>query len=55
VEVSVADNGIGFDLQKVQMNGLGLRILKYRSSVIGGELKIRSLEPGCCVSCRVAR
>mgnify|MGYP005844979923 CR=1 FL=1 len=55
VEVAVTDNGIGFDPQKVHMNGLGLRILKYRSSVIGGELRIRSLDPGCCVSCRIAR
>lgn len=55
VEVEVTDNGIGFNPQKVYLNGLGLRILKYRSSVIGGEFKIRSLNPGCCVSCRVAR
>jgi DNA-binding LacI/PurR family transcriptional regulator/signal transduction histidine kinase len=55
VEVMVADNGIGFNPQSVQTKGLGLRILKYRSSVIGGELRIRALDPGCCVSCRVVR
>lgn len=55
VEVSVTDNGVGFNPLLVQANGLGLRILKYRSSVIGGELKISSQEPGCSISCRVAR
>ncbi|AEJ18473.1 histidine kinase [Gracilinema caldarium DSM 7334] len=55
VEVMVADNGIGFNPQRVQTVGLGLRILKYRSSLIGGELRIRALDPGCCVSCRVVR
>ena len=34
---------------------MGLHILKYRASVIGGELRIRSKDDGTTVTCRVAR
>ncbi|OHE66167.1 MAG: hypothetical protein A2001_09935 [Treponema sp. GWC1_61_84] len=59
VTVEVADDGIGMGELSPALRrgtlGMGLRIMKYRASVIGGELRIRSKDRGSVVSCRVAR
>ena len=53
--VEVSDDGIGIPAEAGSDGGMGLQILKYRASVIGGELRIRSRERGTVVSCRVPR
>ncbi len=53
--VEVSDDGIGIPAEAGGDGGMGLQILKYRASVIGGELRIRSRERGTVVSCRVPR
>ncbi len=53
VQIEVADDGVGMTAKGKQ--GMGLRIMKYRASVLGGELRIRSRDEGTLVSCRVAR
>lgn len=55
VQVEVADDGIGIPQRMKSGRGMGLRIMKYRASVIGGELRIRSKDRGSIISCRVAR
>ncbi|MCX7027755.1 MAG: substrate-binding domain-containing protein [Spirochaetes bacterium] len=55
ITVEVGDNGIGIPHGALEEGGMGLQIMKYRASVIRGELRIRSLDSGASVSCRVAR
>jgi len=55
VTVEVSDDGVGIPAEADGDGGMGLQILKYRASVIGGELRIRSKERGTIVSCRVPR
>jgi len=55
ITVEVADNGVGIPQGAQEEGGMGLQIMKYRASVIGGELRIRSKETGTTISCRVAR
>jgi signal transduction histidine kinase len=56
ITVEVADNGVGIPQGGAQEEGgMGLQIMKYRASVIGAELRIRSKETGTTVACRVAR
>lgn len=40
--VSVADNGKGFDIDKLESNGLGLKNLESRSALMGGSYKLNS-------------
>lgn len=48
LSVMIVDNGIGFDTESVQQNGLsvGMRSMHLRVEKIGGYLKIES-EKGC--------
>lgn len=55
VQVEVEDDGVGIGENKRNGLGMGLRIMKYRASVIDGELRVRSKGVGTSVSCRVAR
>jgi DNA-binding LacI/PurR family transcriptional regulator/signal transduction histidine kinase len=55
ITVEVSDDGIGIPSEIEGNGGMGLQILKYRASVIGGELRIRTRERGTVVSCRVPR
>jgi signal transduction histidine kinase len=55
VTVEVRDDGVGMDDGAREEGGMGLHILKYRASVMGGELRIRSNGQGTAVTCRVAR
>ena len=38
----VTDNGIGFAGESEDDSGMGLRIMKYRASMVGASLEIRS-------------
>lgn len=55
VTAEISDDGIGMPSGDHDDGGMGLHILKYRASVIGGELRIRSKDDGTTVTCRVAR
>lgn len=55
VAVEVSDDGVGMPSGARDEHGMGLHIMKYRASVIGGELRIQSKERGTTVMCRVAR
>lgn len=46
--LTVRDNGAGFDERKTTP-GLGLRIMRYRARLLGGELEIRSDDEGTTV------
>jgi signal transduction histidine kinase/DNA-binding LacI/PurR family transcriptional regulator len=53
--VEVSDDGVGLPPLGREGNGMGLHILKYRASVVGGELRIRTRETGTSVTCRIPR
>jgi signal transduction histidine kinase len=55
VSVEVSDDGVGIPPFAREESGMGLHILRYRASVIGGELRIRSHETGTTISCRIPR
>lgn len=45
VEIAIRDNGIGFDMEKVESHRMGLRIMQERAAVIGADLRVVS-KPG---------
>lgn len=52
-ELVVEDNGGGLPVDAATRGGMGLRIMRYRAGVIGGELKIEpGREGGTVVVCR---
>lgn len=53
IVVSVADNGRGFGA-KPPLHGMGLRIMNYRSKMVGGDFTIEECGSGARVSCRVS-
>ncbi len=59
VVLQIIDNGIGLDPRLISGgqsagNGIGLRIMKYRASVLGGELHIsRNVTHGTTVCCTI--
>jgi len=54
--LAVRDNGKGFDWEKTDRTGMGLRIMKYRAHSLGGIVKISSkLSHGTEVRCTVPR
>ncbi|MCE9557034.1 MAG: PAS domain S-box protein [Planctomycetes bacterium] len=56
VQVSVADDGRGFDLDAVHKDGMGLRIMRHRCGLLGGRLTFeRVAKGGTLVSCHVER
>jgi signal transduction histidine kinase/DNA-binding LacI/PurR family transcriptional regulator len=55
VTAEVSDDGCGIPAGASDEGGMGLHILKYRASVIGGELRIRSNDSGTTISCRIPR
>ncbi|HSG69212.1 MAG TPA: hypothetical protein VLA12_02290, partial [Planctomycetaceae bacterium] len=51
--LQIADDGTGFDVTK-QTEGLGLKTMQYRASLIGASLKVSPVETGgTLVTCRV--
>jgi two-component system sensor kinase FixL len=48
----VADHGVGFPKEGAENGGMGLQIMKYRASMIGGSLEIRPANgKGTAVVC----
>ncbi|WP_312994785.1 sensor histidine kinase [Chryseobacterium flavum] len=43
-ELKIRDNGKGFDLSKIQSNGIGLTNMKNRAKIIGADFHIESYE-----------
>ncbi|HBA83894.1 MAG TPA: hypothetical protein DCZ95_07370 [Verrucomicrobia bacterium] len=51
--LSITDDGLGMPEDAAQKGGMGLRIMQYRSSIVGGVLEIRNRPEGgtevkCC-------
>lgn len=42
IELAVTDDGSGFDRRAVQSMGLGLKIMRFRAQMIGGDLAVES-------------
>ena len=54
IMLSISDNGIGINCDDASADGLGLGIMKHRSSIIGGTAEITSSpEGGTLVRCRI--
>ena len=53
VRLVIHDDGHGFDSSASHEQGMGLRILRHRSQLIGGSLAITSTSTGTVVSCEV--
>jgi len=52
--LTIANNGVPFPDMQGRSTGMGLRIMNYRASLIGGELSIKAGHPdGTLVTCRV--
>jgi len=45
LEAEVKDNGIGFDTSQVRSGGFGMRTMRERAEILGGELSVKS-TPG---------
>jgi signal transduction histidine kinase len=51
--LSIADDGVGLPEGFGNQGGLGMQIMRYRASVIGGTLELqRGSDGGTVVSCR---
>jgi PAS domain S-box-containing protein len=56
LRLSIRDNGRGFVPEQTSETGMGLRIMRYRASSVGGRLTIESHpEKGTMVECLVPR
>jgi signal transduction histidine kinase len=54
VSLTIQNNGVPFPDLQVRSTGMGLRIMNYRASLIGGSLSIKaSGSEGAVVTCRV--
>jgi signal transduction histidine kinase len=51
VTLTISDNGAGLPADAVQHQGMGLRNMKYRASMIGGSLHLEPGPPGAIVTC----
>jgi PAS domain S-box-containing protein len=52
LELSVSDDGAGFDVGRTHSHGMGLKIMKYRARMIGGTIEVRRRRPiGTRVKC----
>jgi two-component system CheB/CheR fusion protein len=53
--LTVSDDGVGITPKARQRNGIGLRLMRYRASLIGGHLQIRPADKkGTLVSCTLS-
>ncbi|WP_299108207.1 ATP-binding protein [uncultured Tenacibaculum sp.] len=43
IEIKAEDNGVGFEVKKVMMKGIGLKNIKTRAKLINAEAKLRSV------------
>ncbi len=53
VILAITDDGIGFDPDSIERNGLGLVAMLERLELLGGSLEVRS-RPGAGTTIRVA-
>jgi signal transduction histidine kinase len=54
IVLGVSDNGVGFPPRLQKRRGMGLRVMQYRASVVGGSLTVqRRLGGGTIVECKV--
>jgi signal transduction histidine kinase len=44
--LSVQDNGRGFDERNASNNGLGLKLMRYRAQMLGGDVTIANNKAG---------
>ena len=51
VRMTIEDNGLGFSNAERKGSGMGLHTMKYRASVIGAALEVRSEGTGATVTC----
>ena len=52
--LKIEDNGIGFDVNNMPLGGFGMRTMRERAELLGGDLSIKSSpEKGSCVSFRI--
>ena len=54
LSLSVSDNGRGFPAGNNPAKGMGLRVMQYRTNIIGGALEIERRPNGVTVTCSVA-
>jgi signal transduction histidine kinase len=45
LRLTISDDGVGFDVREAPGNGLGLRSMRERLEMLGGDMEIRS-RPG---------
>lgn len=55
LQMSVADNGQGFDVDEVAPERLGLKIMRERAAAVGGSVSIQSRPGGTCVTACIPR
>ncbi len=54
MNITISDQGVGFDIATSTKNSLGLRSIEERAKLIGGKLRIKSLPGrGTVISCRL--
>jgi signal transduction histidine kinase len=54
MNLSIADDGTGFKVEAQETDGVGISIMRYRATVVGGEFQIESgPKGGTIVSCMV--
>jgi PAS domain S-box-containing protein len=51
ISLVVTDDGIGFSAESRRGSGMGLHTMKYRASVIGASLEVRSAGKGTTIAC----
>ena len=49
--LTIRDNGLGFSNETRKGSGMGIHTMKYRASVIGAALELKSSGPGATVIC----
>jgi signal transduction histidine kinase len=52
VTLTILDDGAGLPAGAPPSQGMGLRNMKYRASMIGGRITLEHCEPGAIVTCR---
>lgn len=56
IRLQVRDDGVGFEHDTTEADGMGVRIMNYRARIIGGTLEISSnLGEGTVVTCTLPR
>jgi signal transduction histidine kinase len=46
VSLSITDDGVGLSDNPVRGSGMGLKLMEYRSAVIGGVMRVKRLPQG---------